>query len=160
MEYRKVSDHDFRSGAGDEGYLSHGIFETLNPNYQTRLLELIIETHGSDKIEKSYDREFYNEYNSYVKLYTDVIDGENPAYYVEKEIFGVLAKEGYINNGLLKTEYYYKTKYNDYYVSNCCYEHVIDDTETYYTKDEIFDRLLESKKIVEVAPNTYKYIPR
>lgn len=157
MTYRTVADYDFRSEAGDEGYISCGNFEVLNQNYKERLLELVIERDETDEIEESNDRNFYNEYESYVALYSAVIDGDEPAYYTEKEIYGVLAKEGYISNGLFKTEHYYKTKYNDYCVSESSYERVIDDDETYHTKDEIFQSLLDNGTIIEVAHNTYKY---
>lgn len=156
MTYKTVAEYDFNSGAGDEGYISSGEFEILNENFKGRLLELVIEHHDSDEIEESYDNEFYNEYDSYVELYTAVIEGEDPLYYTEKEIFTTLAKEGYINNGLFKTESYYKTKYNDYCLSESVYERVIDSNcEKLYTREELLDNLLERGLIVEVAKNTY-----
>jgi hypothetical protein len=157
MTYRKVPEYDFRSGAGDEGFISDGEFEVLNSDYQKRLLELIILHYETDEIEASYNDEFYDEYKSYLDLYSAVINGESPSYRVEKEIFETLAKEGYINNGLLKVEHYYKTKYNDYYISNASYEHVTENAEPYYTKDEMFQALLDNGTIVEIADNTYKH---
>lgn len=157
MTYRRVPQYDFRSGAGNEGYISDGEFEVLNSDYHARLLELILEHYGKDEIEESYDDEFWNEYESYLVLYSAVINGESPSYQVEREIFETLAREGYINNGLLKIEHYYKTKYDDYCVSNSSYEHVIKNAESYYTKDEILQVLLDNGTIVEIADNTYKF---
>ena len=162
----------------NEGYISTSIFEINQDKKITEdvLIEIFIsqEVHQSSSREiGNYEWKFNNqienedrdyesgsEYETWTETYLNFLEGGNG--YADTEeglyhsVFVELHKQGYINNGLFSNGHYYKSKYNDYYLSNKPMERLIPiKDEIISNQVQIIEALIKGGMIEKIDDESY-----
>lgn len=77
---------------------------------------------------------------------------------IEEEIFEALVQSGYVSNGLVLQQDYYKNKYNNYYVSNSSFQRAVKTTELFVHPADLVKLLAESGQIEILGSSTVKVL--